>query len=134
VVEPGPSKAQPNPIPDPGPTPEASPEPEPEPEPAVFTPVEWRGFTMDELNHAGCVVAERSSDVEYRILGQGRCKIIVSGTASQPRWCFTPKLDLQMQPGSVAIIEKDGTLRMSFGEVEEFEIPADRPSFDEFED
>ena len=133
-VEPGPSKAQPNPIPDPGPTPEASPEPEPEPEPAVFTPVEWRGFTMDELNHAGCVVAERSSDVEYRILGQGRCKIIVSGTASQPRWCFTPKLDLQMQPGSVAIIEKDGTLRMSFGEVEEFEIPSDRPSFDEFED
>ncbi len=129
-----PTKAQPSPIPDPGPSPEVAPEPEPEPEPAVFTPVQWRGFTMDDLNHAGCVVAERSSDVEYRILGQGRCKIIVSGTASQPRWCFTPKVDLQMQPGSVAIIEKDGTLRMSFGEVEEFEIPTDRPSFDEFED
>lgn len=131
-----PAKTQPSPIPDPGPSPEVAPEPapEPEPEPAVFTPVQWRGFSMDDLNHAGCVVAERSSDVEYRILGQGRCKIIVSGTATQPRWCFTPKVDLQMQPGSVAIIEKDGTLRMSFGEVEEFEIPADRPSFDEFED
>ena len=129
-----PTKAQPTPIPDPGPAPEVAPEPEPEPEPAVFTPSEWRGFTKKDLNHAGSIVAERSSDVEYRILGQGRCKIIVSDSASQPRWCFTPKVDLQMQPGSVAIIEKDGTLRMSFGEVEEFEPPADRPSYDELDD
>jgi hypothetical protein len=129
-----PLKAQPTPIPDPGPAPEIAPEPEPEPEPAVFTPSEWRGFTKKDLNHAGSIVAERSSDVEYRILGQGRCKIIVSDSASQPRWCFTPKVDLQMQPGSVAIIEKDGTLRMSFGEVEEFQPPADRPSYDELDD
>ena len=129
-----PTKTQPSPIPDPGPAPEVAPEPEPEPAPAVFTPSEWRGFTKKDLNHAGSIVAERSSDVEYRILGQGRCKIIVSDSASQPRWCFTPKVDLQMQPGSVAIIEKDGTLRMSFGEVEEFQPPADRPSYDELDD
>lgn len=131
-----PTKAQPEPQPDPGPRPEPepAPEPEPEPEPAVYTPDQWRGFDMSELNHAGSIVAERSSDVEYRILGQGRCKIIVSSSATEPRWCFTPKVDLQMQPGSVAIIEKDGTLRMSFGEVQEFDAPADRPAFDEFED
>lgn len=134
VGEAAPLKTQPSPIPDPGPAPEIAPEPEPEPEPAVFTPSEWRGFTKKDLNHAGSIVAERSSDVEYRILGQGRCKIIVSDSASQPRWCFTPKVDLQMQPGSVAIIEKDGTLRMSFGEVEEFQPPADRPSYDELDD
>ncbi len=134
VGEAAPLKAQPSPIPDPGPAPEVAPEPEPEPEPAVFTPSEWRGFTKKDLNHAGSIVAERSSDVEYRILGQGRCKIIVSDSASQPRWCFTPKVDLQMQPGSVAIIEKDGTLRMSFGDVEEFQPPADRPSYDELDD
>ena len=108
--------------------------PPPFPKRPAFSPDDWRGFERTALNHAGAVVAERCSDVEYRVLGQGRCKIIVSRSSSRPRWCFTERVDLQMQPGSVAIIEADGTLRMSFGTVQEFEVPADRPGFEVFED
>lgn len=112
----------------------ARPAPEPAHERAAFSPDQWRGFSREDLNHSGAIVAERSNEVEYRVLGQGRCKILVSMTATQPRWCFTPKVDLQMQPGSVAVIESDGTLRMCFGEVAEFQPPPGRPGFDALAD
>ena len=94
-----------------------------------FDTLQWRGFDLSDLNGTGEIAAERGSGVEVRVLGQGRTKVFVGSGAPSPRWCFTPTMDLLMHPGSVAVFEADGTLRMSFGKTDEHEPIAGRPSY-----
>ncbi|MEM1449788.1 MAG: hypothetical protein AAGI22_11785 [Planctomycetota bacterium] len=94
-----------------------------------FDALQWRGLDITDLNGTGEIAAERGSGVEVRVLGQGRAKVFVSSGAPGPRWCFTPTADLLMHPGSVAVFEADGTLRMSFGRIDENEPQAGRPSY-----
>ncbi|MEM9800840.1 MAG: hypothetical protein AAGA20_10985 [Planctomycetota bacterium] len=101
---------------------------------APFDPTQWRGLQLRQLNGTGQIAAERATGVEVRILGQGRAKVFVSSGAPGPRWCFTPTTDLLMKPGAVAVFESDGTVRMSFGEIEEHDRVAGRPSYGELGD
>lgn len=97
---------------------------------AVYDPAQWRGLRRAQLNGAGVVAAERGTGVEVRVLGGGRTKVFVSSGSPAPRWCFTPRADLLMQPGAVAVFEADGRLRMSFGTLEEHRPQPGRPNFD----
>lgn len=97
----------------------------------TFDRAQWRGLERSALNGVGVVAAERGSGVEVRILGAGRTKVFVSGSSTGPRWCFTPFGDFLMHPGAVAVFEKDGALRMSFGTTESFDAPKGRPRFDD---
>lgn len=78
----------------------------------------WRGLPRTSLNGLGEIAAERGSGVEVRVLGGGRTKVFVSAGSPAPRWCFTPEADYLLKPGAVAVFEKSGELRMSFGEME----------------
>ena len=98
---------------------------------APFDASEWRGVERSKLNGAGVVAAERGAGVEFRVLGAGRTKVLVSGSSPAPRWCFTPQGDYLMHPGALAVFEKDGALRMSFGTVETFARVPGRPKFSE---
>jgi len=99
-----------------------------------FDSLHWRGLDITDINGTGEIAAERASGVEVRVLGQGRSKVFVSSGAPGPRWCFTPTMDLLMYPGSVAVFEADGTLRMNFGKTEENEPIAGRPSYADLAD
>ncbi len=99
--------------------------------PAVpFDAAQWRGLLRAQLNGTGVMAAERGAGVEVRVLGGGRTKVFVSSGSPAPRWCFTPRSDYLMQPGAVAVFEADGSLRMSFGTLEEHAPRLGRPSFD----
>ena len=96
---------------------------------APFAPSDWRGLAFSALNGVNNVAVERGSGVELRVLGAGRTKVFVSASSPSARWCFTPDTDFLMSPGSVAVFEANGDLRMSFGEIVEKAPSATRPSY-----
>lgn len=95
----------------------------------VFDSSQWRGLAFSSLNGVNEIAAERGSGVELRVLGAGRTKVFVSASSPSARWCFTPTTDYLLSPGSVAVFEENGDLRMSFGEMVEKAPSAGRPSF-----
>jgi hypothetical protein len=97
--------------------------------PVVFDKSQWRGLAQSSLNGVNDVVAERGSGVEVRVLGAGRTKVFVSASSPSARWCFTPTADLLMSPGSVAVFEENGDLRMSFGDIAEKAPMNGRPAY-----
>ncbi|QDV07632.1 hypothetical protein Poly30_31600 [Planctomycetes bacterium Poly30] len=118
------------PVENPSPSKAVDPESRPRPK-KPFLPSEWRGLALSALNGVGEVAAERGSGVEVRVLGAGRVKVFVSASSPSPRWCFAPGVDYLLSPGAVAVFERSGELRMSFGEIEEKEPAIGRPSFSE---
>ncbi|MEM8714138.1 MAG: hypothetical protein AAGG01_24610 [Planctomycetota bacterium] len=104
--------------------------PERAPLPTVpYDKAHWRGLPRASLNGIGEIAAERGSGVEVRVLGRGRTKVFVSASSPAPRWCFTPEADFLLKPGAVAVFEKSGELRMSFGEMEKKARSDQRPLF-----
>lgn len=95
----------------------------------AFVSSDWRGLARTSLNGVGEVAAERGVGVELRLLGAGRTKMFVSSASPSARWCFTPTVDYLLSPGSVAVFEANGDLRMSFGEIEEHPLSGSRTSF-----
>ena len=79
---------------------------------------------------SGAVAVQRTAGTEVRVFASGRYKVFVDALADAPVWCFAPDKDYLLQPGAVAVFEKDGSLRLRFGEIEEHEPVTGRPAFD----
>jgi hypothetical protein len=86
---------------------------------ALAQPDPWRGVRAADRISAGSIWVQRATGVEVRALDEGRWKVLVDSSAKESIWCFGRAKDWSLAPGCVAVFEADGSLRTSYGFLQE---------------
>lgn len=76
------------------------------------------GLGEDDFIRLGLIQVERSPFVEHRLHAGGRVKILVSFEAPRSMVCRYPEGLLALDPGTVVLFEKDGSLHTVYGLVQ----------------
>ncbi len=79
----------------------------------------WRGVAAADRITAGSIWVQRAKGVEVRALEDGRWKVLVDPSIPGKVWCFGRTKDWSLTPGCVVVFEADGSLRTSYGFLEE---------------
>tara|TARA_R110002126_G_scaffold10067_15_gene45126 strand:+ start:3844 stop:5139 length:1296 start_codon:yes stop_codon:yes gene_type:complete len=97
----------------------------------TFLTDQWGGLGRHQLESSGVMAIERSQHVEIRLFSSGRRKVFVASECSTSIRCFGPNGDYTLEPGTVAVFEKDGSLKSAYGDYEASETPTNRPTLGE---
>ena len=78
----------------------------------------WRGVQASQRIPAGRVWVQKSAGVEVRASSGTRWKVLVDRSAKSGIWCFAPKKDFFMKPGSIAVFDSEGGMETSYGSIQ----------------
>jgi hypothetical protein len=112
------------PVPAPAPAP-APVEPAPLP---PFDPALWRGHARAELELVGPCAVEKRADLSVERTPTGGIVLRLRSDAGAPAWVMRANSDLELEPGTLALLDAEGRLRANLGAVRSHARPAERPA------
>ncbi len=115
--------------PEPAPVP-VQPAPAPAPAPAPLPPFDaqlWQGHAREELELVGASAIEKREDLAVERTERGLITLRLRSDALRPAWVLRANSDLELAPGTLVLLDEQGTLRANLGAIKSHARPADRP-------
>jgi hypothetical protein len=102
--------------------------PEPAQAPPAFEPLLWRGHERGELELVGACAIERRGDLALALGEQGMLTLRLRSDAPRPAWVLRASSDLELAPGTLVLLDAQGTLLVNLGSIRSHASPAGRPA------
>ncbi len=112
---------------------------EPQPPPAEAAPAQseplppfdaqlWHGHAREELELVGACAVERRDDLALERTEQGGITLRLRSDARAPTWVLRAGTDLELAPGTLVVLDAQGTLRANLGAIRSHAVAKDRPA------
>lgn len=88
----------------------------------------WRGFTRAELELVGPIAVEKRDDLAVQRTETGGIKLRLRSDARTSAWVLRESSDLELEPGTLVLLDAEGHLRANLGALRSHARPAERPA------
>jgi len=93
-----------------------------------FDPALWRGHARGELELVGPCALEKRDDLSVGRTETGGIVLRLRSDARAPAWVLRANSDLELEPGSLVLLDAEGRLRANLGAIRSHARPAERPA------
>jgi len=101
------------------------------PEPAPLPPFQaqlWHDHAREELELVGAFAIERRDDLALGRSGQAGITLRLRSDATRPAWILRESTDLELAPGTLVVLDEQGTLLANLGAIRVHARPEGRPA------